>query len=159
MPTPSQFRAVSAALGLALLLLAGGGPDGAQPRRARSGADRATGVTAASVAEDPDLSTAVSVSTGATLFGLKFKLAGAPLVGKPGSVDLLVVPAGNVSFDHVHMSLRAGEGLRLLSDSTLESDDTVAGEALRYEIRYLPEAARVLTLSVTLVVDAENSSM
>ncbi|MFO1402481.1 MAG: hypothetical protein U1F06_08705 [Steroidobacteraceae bacterium] len=159
MRTSRNVAAQAATLGIAVLLLAGCGADHASARRARGGANPGAGVAAPGAAEDPDLNTAVSLSPSATLFGLKFKLAAAPTVGKPGVVYLVLVPTGNVAFDRVHMSLRPGEGLRLLSDSSLDSADTTAGEPVRYEIQVMPDAAGVLTLGVTLVVDAENNSL
>lgn len=146
-------------VGLAAVLLAGCGSDRAQSRRSRAGANPAAGVASPGAAEDADLNAAVSLSPAATLFGLKFKLASGPVVGKPAIVDLVVIPTGNVAFERVHISLRPGEGLRLLSDSSLDSAESAAGEALRYEIQFMPDAAGVLTLGVTLVVDAENNSL
>jgi hypothetical protein len=159
MRTPRNIQAVVGTLALAALALAGCGSDGASSHRSRGGTKPSAVVVAPGAADDPGLNAAVSLSPAANLFGLKFKLAAAPVVGKAGTVDLVLVPTGNVAFEHVHMSLRPGEGLRLLSDSSMESAETAAGEALRYEIQYMPEAAGVLTLGVTLVVDAENNSL
>jgi hypothetical protein len=146
-------------VGLAGLLLAGCGSDRAQSRRARAGANPAAGVASPGAAEDADLNAAVSLSPAATLFSLKFKLDSGPVVGKAGSVILVVIPTGNVAFDRVHVSLRPGDGLRLLSDSSLDSTESAGGDPLRFEIQFMPDAAGVLTLGVTLVVDAENNSL
>lgn len=159
MPTLRNCLTFAAAGSIALLLLAGCGADRRSAHRARGAASPGAGVAAPGAAEDPDLNAAVSLAPAGTLFGLKYKLAAAPTVGKPGTVVLVLVPAGNVAFDRVHMNLRPGEGLRLLSDSSLESTDTAAGDPLRYEIQYRPDVAGVLTLGVTLVVDAENNSL
>lgn len=159
MRTPRNICARIGALGLVVGVLAGCGADGTPARRARGASGPTAGVVAPGAAEDPNLNAAVSLSSAANLFGLKFKLAEAPVVGKPGAVDLVLVPTGNVAFDHVHISLRPGEGLRLLTDSSLESNETAAGEAVSYGVQYMPEAAGVLTLGVTLVVDAENNSL
>ncbi|MCC7464260.1 MAG: hypothetical protein IT480_17590 [Gammaproteobacteria bacterium] len=162
MRIPWKMGLTCSALGLVVLLAAACGSDHSAARRARSGSSGGAGagsVAAPGVAEDRDLNAAVSLSPKATLFDLKFRLTGAPVVGRSGSVELVVAPVGNVAFDSVHLSLRPGEGLRLLSDSGLDSGATAAGEALRYQIQYLPDAAGVLTLGVTLVVDAENNSL
>jgi hypothetical protein len=159
MRTPKKLWQVSAALGLALILIAACGSDSGSARRARNPGGSAGGVGAAGSVQDPDLNAAVSLSSKATLFDLKFKLASAPVVGRPGRVELIVAPTGSVAFESVHVNLRPGEGLRLLSDGSLDSGETAAGEALRYEIQFMPDAAGVLTLGVTLVVDAENSSL
>jgi hypothetical protein len=151
--------AVSAATGLAALMLAGCGSDRVQGRRAHAGAGPSAGVPSPGAADDPELNAAVSLSPSSTLFGLKFKLDSAPVVGQPGSVDLVVVPTSGVAFDRVHVSLRPGDGLRLLSDSSLDSAETEAGEPLRYQVQFMPDSAGVLTLGVTLVVDAENTSL
>jgi hypothetical protein len=160
MRTPKKVWLVSAALGLAVVVIAACGSDpGPAARRARNAGGSAGGVAAPGTAQDPDLNAAVSLSPKATLFDLKFKLTRAPVVGRPGTVDLVVVPAGSVAFESVHLNLRASEGLRLLSDASLDSGETAVGEALRYEIQFMPDAAGVLTLGVTLVVDAESSSL
>lgn len=159
MRTPRNLCARNGALALVVLVLAGCGSDHASTRRARGGAGPGAGVVTPGAAQDPDLNAAVSLSPAANLFGLKFKLVTAPVVGKAGTVDLVLVPTGNVAFEHVHVSLRAGEGLRLLSDGSMDSSDTPAGEPVSYEVQYMPDAAGVLTLGVTLVVDAENNSL
>jgi hypothetical protein len=145
-------------MGLALTLTACDS-DRAQSRRARASGNAGAGVASPGAAEDADLNAAVSLSPAATLFGLKFKLGSGPVVGQPSTVDLVVIPTGNVVFDRVHVSLHPGDGLRLLSDNSLNTTDVAAGEPIRYEVTLVPDVAGVLTLSVTLVVDAESSSL
>jgi hypothetical protein len=150
---------LSCVIGLAVLTLVACGPDRSQSRRAHAGSGAGAGVASPGAADDADLNAAVSLSPAPTLFGLKFKLATGPVVGQPATVDLVVIPTGSVAFDRVHLSLRPGDGLRLLSDNSLDTTDTTAGEPIRYEVTLVPDAAGVLTLSVTLVVDAESSSL
>jgi hypothetical protein len=152
-----KIGVLSCVVGLALALVACDS-DRTHARRARTGAP-AAGVASPGAAEDPDLSSAVSLSPTSTLFALKFKLATGPVVGQPSRVDLVVIPTGNVAFDRVHVSLRPGDGLRLLSDESLDSTNLAAGEPIRYEVTVMPDAAGVLTLGVTLVVDAESNSL
>jgi len=149
----------SSAIGLVALALVACDSDRAQTRRARTGASAGAGVASPGAAEDADLNAAVSLSPASTLFGLKFKLPSAPVVGQPTTVDLVVIPTGSVVFDRVHLSLRPGDGLRLMSDSSLDTTDAPAGQPIRYEVTLVPDVAGVLTLAVTLVVDAESSSL
>jgi len=150
---------LSLLVGLAALALVACDADRGQKRRAAGGASAGAGVASPGAAEDADLNSAVSLSPAATLFGLKFKLASGPVVGQPSKVDLVVVPTSSVVFDRVHLSLRPGDGLRLLSDNSLDTTELAAGQPIRYEVTVVPDAAGVLTLSVTLVVDAESSSL
>jgi hypothetical protein len=150
---------VSSVVGLAALMLAACGSDHVQSGRVSTGVKPGAGVASPGAGEDADLNVAVSLSPAATLFGLKFKLTSAPVVGQPGTVTLVVIPTGNIALERVHVSLRPGEGLRLLSDSSLDSAEVAAGEPIRYEVQVMPDAAGVLTLGVTLVVDAESSSL
>jgi hypothetical protein len=157
MQASGKTRVLSCVIGFAVLALAACGPDRSQSRRAGGGTG--AGVASPGAADDADLNAAVSLSPASTLFGLKFKLASSPVVGKPAMLDLVVIPTGSVVFDRVHLSLRPGDGLRLVSDNSLDTTDTTAGEPIRYQITLVPDAAGVLTLSVTLVVDAESSSL
>lgn len=159
MQASGKTRVLSCVIGLAVLALAACGPDRSQSRRARAGGGTGAGVVSPGAADDADLNAAVSLSPASTLFGLKFKLASSPVVGKPAMLDLVVIPTGSVAFDRVHLSLRPGDGLRLVSDNSLDTTDTTAGEPIRYQVTLVPDAAGVLTLSVTLVVDAESSSL
>lgn len=142
--------------GLAFALAACNSDHG-QARRARTGGP--AGVASPGAAEDPDLSSAVSLSPASTLFALKFKLAAGPVVGQPCKVDLVVIPTSNVALDRVHVSLRPGDGLRLLSDESLDTSELAEGEPIRYEVTVMPDVAGVLTLGATLVVDTESSSL
>ena len=87
-------------------------------------------------ADDADLNAAVSLSPASTLFGLKFKLASSPEWGKPATLDLVVIPTGSVAFDRVHLSLRPGDGLRLLSDNSMDTTEPTAGEPIRARSRW-----------------------
>jgi len=143
------------------LVLAGCGESRQQVSRApgAGGSAVSAGRPAPAAADDAELNSAVSLAPSSTLFNLKFKLASAPEVGRPAQVVLVVLPAGNVNFDRVHITLRPGDGLRLLSDSALDTTEFVAGQPIRYEVTVQPDAPGVLTLSVTLGVDAESNSL
>jgi hypothetical protein len=140
-------------------LLAGCGSDRSPARPQHGQSSSAPRPGGAAPPADADLNDAVSASSGTALFKLKFKLNAGPVVGQPGTLELVVVPASGVKFDRVHLSLRPGDGLRLLSSSNLDSAETAAGEQVSYQVTLLPDTAGVLTLGVTVLVDAESNSL
>lgn len=155
-PSKTWFLPLSALAAVLMLVACGSGEPAARVQSTRlDGA----GVAAPGAEADADLSAAVGASSSATLFALKFKLEAAPVVGRAATVSLVVIPVGNAGFDRVFMNLRPGDGLRLLSDTSTDTTGTTPGEPIRYDIRVEPATAGVLTLGVTLVVDAESQSL
>lgn len=156
-PSKTSFLSLGALAAMLMLVACGSGESA--KARVQPAKSAGAGVAAPDAAADTDLSAAVGASSSATLFALKFKLEAVPVVGQAGTVSLVVLPVGNAGFDRVFMNLRPGDGLRLLSDTSLDTTGTPPGEPIRYDIRVEPVTAGVLTLGVTLVVDAEAQSL
>jgi len=142
---------------LAATMLAACGQSNAPAHGA--GVQQAKTVEKSSETTDPDMVSAVSTTGSTTPIGMKFRLAGKPVVGTPLQIAVALIPAENIEINHIHAEFQAGEGLELQSDRTLDVSDPQSGVAFEQQLTVLPRQAGVLSLSATVVIDMDTGSI
>jgi hypothetical protein len=108
---------------------------------------------------DADMVAAVSASGSGPPIGVKFRLATRPVVGAPAQLVLALMPTPGLEISHIHASLQTDDGLQLQTPRSFEIDDPQDGAILAQDVTVVPQREGVLSISATIVVDYENTSI
>lgn len=127
---------------------------------ARSGgASLAATASQSSSSVDVDMVAAVSNVPSTTPVSLHYRLADAPQVGQPVTVELALVTDASVHILRLHLSFRADEGLELRGNPTVDVEEAEASGTLRRQVVVVPRQGGVLQLHATAVIDSGNESV
>jgi hypothetical protein len=146
-------------LSVSLSLCACGSPHGPAGQAASTHSVRNAAPAAAADSIDADMVAAVSASGSGPPIGVKFRLETRPVVGAPAQLVLALMPTPGLEISHIHASLQTDEGLQLQAPRSFEVDDPQDGAILAQEVTVVPQREGVLSISATVVVDYENTSM
>jgi hypothetical protein len=108
---------------------------------------------------DPDLVNAVSSANSTTPISMKFRIASHPLVGRPLTIEVALIPAQGVEFQHIHTSFQVGDGLQLSSERAYDVEQPAAGIPLEQELTVLPQQSGVLQINAIVTVDSDSGSI
>jgi hypothetical protein len=108
---------------------------------------------------DADMVAAVSASGSGPPIGVKFRLETRPVVGAPAQLVLALMPTPGLEISHIHATLQTDESLQLQTPRSFDIDDPQDGAILAQDVTVVPQREGVLSLSATVVVDYENTSI
>jgi hypothetical protein len=163
MPTcrSDAFR-IAVALWAAVALL-GCGPSSEQARAPRARHQEelraAAAAQTAAAGGDADMVNAASPGGPGPPISLKFGLGGRPMVGEPLQIHITVLPESPNAIRHLYGSFTPADGLTLQSQRSFELTDVADGVPLHQDITVVPQQAGILSLSATLIVDFDTSSV
>ncbi|HEX4049356.1 MAG TPA: hypothetical protein VHY19_00560 [Steroidobacteraceae bacterium] len=107
---------------------------------------------------DADLVSAVNNGGPSKPLTVKFRVEARPVVGMPLKILLALTPADQISIDHLHASLAAGEGLLVQSPPSFDLSDLKAGTPQYREVTVVPQQTGVLDLSATLLLQTDKTT-
>jgi hypothetical protein len=108
---------------------------------------------------DADMVAAVSSVPSTTPISLRYRLADAPQVGQPVTVELVLITDSGVQVTRLHLAFRADEGLELRGSPTVDVEEAEANGTLRRQLVVVPRRDGVLQLHATAVVDTSKDSV
>jgi hypothetical protein len=120
---------------------------------------RSKSAAATSSTSDPDLVAAVSASGSGPPINVKFRLGDKPIVGRPTQLVVALIPSEGVENSHVHGAFLAADGLLVQSPKSFDVDVPHGGDPVQQEVTVVPQRDGVLSLSATVVIDYENTSL
>ena len=129
------------------------------PTTATHTAPRPKAASATSNTTDPDLVSAVSASGSGPPISVKFRLDTKPVVGRPTQLVLALIPSEGIENSHIHGALQPAEGLLLQSPKSFDVEVPSGGNPVQQDVTVVPQRDGVLSLSATVVVDYENTSL
>jgi len=146
---------------LALLCACGSSNTPVSPRAGHKDAQRAQATVApndGTEALERDTVAAVSPGGAEPPIGLRFRLETKPMVGTPAQLVLALIPTPGVEISHIHGSMQ-GDGLVLESARTFDIDSPPNGAPIEQDVTIVPQRNGVLSVSATLQIDYNNSSL
>ena len=144
------------------VLLAGCARSTDEVRASREARGLAGGERAAAPVQSPldaDMVAAVSNVPSVTPVSLHYRLNDAPQVGKPVTVEMVLVTDANVHVLRLHLSFHADDGLELRGNATVDVDEAEANSPLRRQVVVVAHQDGVLQLHATAVIDSSNDSL
>jgi len=148
---PSLFAA------LPLALCACGSSNG--PATATKPGPQPRTAAATSSTTDQDLVAAVSASGSGPPISVKFRLDTKPVVGRPTQLVVALIPSEGIESSHIHGAFQAADGLLLQSPRSFDVDVPHGGVSVQQEVTVVPQRDGVLSLSASVVIDYENTSL
>ncbi len=159
MPTSLQYGSIALS---AALLCACGSASTSQSGKMGNPAARADTVrptVRSGDAGDPDLVAAVSANGTGPPISMKFRLDDKPVVGRPAQLVIALSAAPGSDISHIHGSFQPQEGLQLQSERNFDIDSLREGATEQQRVTVVPQRDGVLSLSASVVIDYENSSL
>jgi hypothetical protein len=101
----------------------------------------------------------VSASGSGPPISVKFRLDTKPVVGRPTQLVLALITSEGIENSHIHGALQAADGLLLQSPKSFDIDVPVGGDPVQQDVTVVPQRDGVLSLSATVVIDYENTSL
>jgi hypothetical protein len=142
---------------LPLALYACGSSSG--PASATHTAPRPKSAAASANTTDPDMVAAVSASGSGPPISVKFRLDSKPVVGRPTQLVLALIPTEGIESSHIHGAFLAADGLLVQSPKSFDVDVPHGGDLVQQEVTVVPQRDGVLSLSASVVIDYENTSL
>jgi hypothetical protein len=163
MPTrrSEPFRIAVALWAAVSLLGCGRSSEQARAERARHQQELKATAAAQSAAEggDADMVNAASPGGPGPPISLKFGLGARPVVGEPLQIHVEILPDSPNVIRHLYGSFTPADGLTLQSQRSFELADVADGVPLHQEITVVPQQVGILSLTATLIVDFDTSSV
>ena len=136
-----------------------GTPGAGRPGAAPAHADSRGPAPRSGEGADPDMVAAVSANGTGPPIAMKFRLQDKPTVGRPAQLVIALYAAPGIDIGHVHGSLQPQDGLQLQSERSFDIDALREGTPVQQQVTVVPQREGVLSLSASVVVDYENSSL
>lgn len=127
--------------------------------QARAGAGRSAEAVAAASAAEADFVSAVSSAQATMPVALKFRMQQPPHVGQTLQIELVLLQEPQVEINSMLISLQPGDGLSVLSERSFEFHAPALGATQRMTVTLRADAAGVLSLGATVLVDSGTTSV
>jgi hypothetical protein len=158
-PDTAMPNVLKSLLFAALLLALCACGSSSAPTTATHTAPHSKAAPATSKTTDADLVSAVSAGGSGPPISVKFRLDTKPVVGRPTQLVLALIPSEGIETSHIHGALQPAEGLLLQSPKSFDVEVPAGVDSVQQDVTVVPQRDGVLSLSASVVVDYENTSL